>query len=125
VDLLLFDYKLSASEGHRHYTGAPNAAILENLDAAYRRGVPIILRCPIVPGINDTHEHFSAIYDLDQKYPRLQGIELLPYHPLGNSKRRSTGLPNTLCHLGPVESETAQHWIARLQQLGCQKAKIG
>lgn len=125
VDIFLFDYKVTGSEEHRKYTGVPNERIDENLDFAYQYGVPIILRCIIVPGINDNETHFRAISDLNEKYPDLLGIEILPYHTMGNSKRTSIGIGETLSHLETVPPEMAEEWIARLKQMGCRKAKIG
>jgi pyruvate formate lyase activating enzyme len=125
VDIFLFDYKITDSNKHRKYTGVPNETILENLDVAYKHGIPIILRCIIVPGINDTDEHFRGICTLDAKYPNLKGIEILPYHNMGNNKRTSIGADETLTHLETVSPETAEKWIARLKKMGCEKAKIG
>lgn len=125
VDIFLFDYKVTGFEEHRKYTGVPNERIIENLDLAYQCGVPIILRCIIVPGINDNETHFRAISDLNEKYPDLLGIEILPYHTMGNSKRTSIGIGETLSHLETVPPEMAEEWIARLKQMGCGKAKIG
>jgi len=125
VDILLFDYKISGSDEHRKYTGAPNESILSNLDIAYREGIPIILRCPVVPGINDTAQHFKAIKALDEKYPNLKGIELLPYHDIGNNKRTSIGAEMTLEGLITTPAEVSVKWLSQLKELGCGKAIIG
>jgi glycyl-radical enzyme activating protein len=125
VDLLLYDYKVTGSDNHKKYTGVANKRILANLDLAYHLGVPIILRCPIVPGINDTEQHFTAICSLDKRYPNLKGIEILPYHTMGNSKRTSIGINETLTHLDTVPTETVDQWIVQFRQMGCEKAKIG
>jgi pyruvate formate lyase activating enzyme len=125
VDIFLFDYKLTGTDQHIKYTGASNERILENLDLAYRHGTPIILRCIIVPGINDTEAHFKGICDLNEKYPDLKGIEILPYHTMGNSKRTSIGVEETLTHLNTVPSELADNWISQLKKMGCEKVKIG
>lgn len=125
VDLLLFDYKVTGSDEHQKYTGVPNERILENLDMAYLYGIPIILRCIIVPGINDTDQHLKGISALNVKYPNLKGIEILPYHTMGNNKRTSIGVEETLMHLQTVPPEVSSKWIERLKELGCDKAKIG
>ena len=125
VDLLLFDYKATKDADHRSFTGVFNQLILANLDAAYQGGKAILLRCPIVPGLNDTPDHFAGIRALDEKYPRLHGIELMPYHDFGNSKRPSIGLaeppPNFRV---PTETEPSL-WLEALQALGCAKVRIG
>jgi glycyl-radical enzyme activating protein len=125
VDLLLLDYKITGAEAHQKYTGVSNETILANLDAAYQAGTPIILRCPIIPSINDTAEHFQAIYDLEKKYPGLQGIEILPYHDMGNNKRTSIGVEKTLADLKSTPPDTSAEWLQQLKKLGCEKVKIG
>jgi glycyl-radical enzyme activating protein len=125
IDILLFDYKISDSEEHRKYTGVPNESILSNLDLAYHAGIPIILRCPVIPGINDTEEHFRQIRALDKNYPDLKGIELLPYHDVGNNKRTSIGSERTLADLNTTPPEVSGKWLKQLKEMGCSKARIG
>ena len=125
VDLFLLDYKITGRAQHKQYTGVPNELILSNLDFLVRSGQPVILRCPIIPGINDTHEHFAAIQALNQKYPSLVAIEILPYHDMGNPKRTSLGLPMTLTGLKTTQPELAQEWAAQIRELGCSRVQIG
>jgi pyruvate formate lyase activating enzyme len=125
VDLLLFDYKATNDEDHRSFTGVSNQLILANLDAAYQQGKDIIIRCPIIPGLNDTAIHFAGIRALDERYPRLRGIELMPYHDFGNSKRLSVGLAEAAPSLRvPSEAEPNQ-WLKALRDLGCEKVRVG
>lgn len=125
VDILLFDYKVTGSSDYKRYTGAGNERILKNLDMAYHYGSAIILRCPVIPGINDNDLHFKGISELDKKYPGLKGIELLPYHTMGNSKRISLGSDETLTDRKAVPPEIAGKWIEQLKSIGCQTVKIG
>lgn len=125
IDILLFDYKITDTEDHEKLTGVPNQVILENLNAAYRYGTSIYLRCPIIPGINDNDWHFNAIAELAEKYPKLKAIEILPYHNMGNSKRISIGINETLIELKTVLPENSNKWIAQLRSLGCDNVKIG
>jgi pyruvate formate lyase activating enzyme len=125
VDLFLVDYKISGSKEHKKYTGGASELILANLDFLYQAGKPVVLRCPIIPGVNDTHEHFCRIKDLSKNYPNLVGIEILPYHDMGNSKRTSIGRPATLTGIRSALPETAQDWVNKLSGLGCEKARIG
>jgi len=75
--------------------------------------------------MNDNDWHFNAIAELNEKYPKLNAIELLPYHDMGNSKRISIGIDETLKELKTVLPEVSQKWIEKLSMLGCLKAKIG
>lgn len=125
IDVLLFDYKITNAGDHKKYTGVSNQIILENLDIAYQSGTLIILRCPIIQGINDTEEHFKGIAALDKKYPNLKGIELLPYHTIGNNKRISIGEEETLQHLETTPQELADEWLKRLKEKKITKVKMG
>lgn len=124
TDFLLFDYKITNALEHRKYTGVSNDRILDNLDVAYNFGTPVILRCPIIPGINDNDEHFHGISVLDKKYPNLMAIELLPYHSAGNNKRISIGGEETLTDLKTTSQELAAQWLQKLKDLNCTKAKL-
>lgn len=88
VDLFLLDYKATDPQDHKEYVGCSNQRILENLQKLYDAGANILLRCPIIPGVNDNQTHFDAIAKLTKDYPRLMGAEILPYHKLGVSKAK-------------------------------------
>lgn len=91
VDQFLWDYKLTDPDLHKHYTGVKNDLILKNLDLVYGLGGRILLRCPLIPDINDNQEHFKGIASIIKKYPGLQGYEIMPYHKLGTSKTERLG----------------------------------
>lgn len=124
TDLFLFDYKITGNELHKKYTGVAVDQILSNLDFLYRQNKPIVLRCPIIPGINDQGGHFAAISALDRQYPQLAGITLMPFHDMGNGKRTGLGEAPTLAGLQTVTPETAHGWIEALHTLGCTKALL-
>ena len=60
TDLILYDLKCIDPELHRRVTGAGNALILENLRRLATEGVPIWIRIPVVPGVNDNIENMAA-----------------------------------------------------------------
>ena len=90
TDLWLWDVKAD-SNLHRNLTGVDDRVILNNLKRISDRGAKYHLRCPVVPGLNDTDAFFQKIADLSVKYPGCQKIELEPYHPLGENKSRHLG----------------------------------
>ena len=53
---------------------------------------PLIVRTPIVPGVNDTVEEVAAIAGFVAHLPNLLYYELLPFHPMAKSKYRSLDL---------------------------------
>ncbi|HVO34910.1 MAG TPA: glycyl-radical enzyme activating protein [Gemmatimonadales bacterium] len=100
VDLFLYDVKMMDDERHRLFTGAPNRRILENLRALAKHGHRIVLRVPVVPGINDDDDNLDAVRRFAAGLPSLEGLDLLPYHRVGVDKYarvgRSYPLPDTL-----------------------------
>lgn len=93
IDTFLFDIKESDPTRHKAYTGADNVMILQNLAFLCDHPVRVILRCPIIPGLNDRKEHFEYLAALSRRYRGVEGIELMPYHKLGTSKAQHMGLP--------------------------------
>jgi len=91
ADLVLFDLKLIDREKHLRQTGVPNDPILANLEELLRRGLPVKVRIPVVPGVNDTRDDMR---DFATYLGRLRpaSVELLPYHRIGGEKYRRLGL---------------------------------
>ena len=87
-----------------------NLHMLENL--AYMNEIhhPLILRCPIIPGCNDTEEHFSAIRHLQESYSCIQSCEIMPYHSLGSSKWEQLGRDYSLSDLPDASMEQKAFW---------------
>ena len=89
VDWFLYDYKAESSR-HAALTGAGDALILKNLAFLCDHGARVILRCPIIPGLNEDE---AALEAHAAHFPKLQEIERLPYHPMGVHKARNIGRP--------------------------------
>ena len=86
TSLFLYDVKLRPDDKHKQYCGVSNTLILNNLDVLNQAGSPVILRSPVVPGINDSEEHRNFLFDLQKKYSNIIDIEFLPYHEMGIHK---------------------------------------
>lgn len=86
VDLFLYDIKLMDEERHRRFTGVGNRRILENLRALAERGHRIVLRFPVIPGVNDDDANVAAVVAFAAALPSLAGVDLLPYHRMGVDK---------------------------------------
>lgn len=91
VDLFLFDYKATGEDLHKKVTGSSQKQILKNLELLCELDANIILRCPIIPGINDNEDHYKGIAEIAEKY-NIKEINLMPYHSLGNGKRQKLGM---------------------------------
>lgn len=92
VDLFLCDIKETNEENHMKYVGVSNKMILENIKKLDAMGSSILLRCPIVPSVNDRTEHFNQIVQIYKELQNVVGIQLMPYHMLGQGKAQRYGL---------------------------------
>ncbi len=92
MDYIMCDIKIWDEEKHKKYTGVSGERIRENIKKADNLGIPILVRTPVVPGINDTKEEISEISKFVSSLKNKAGYELLPYHPLGEGKRAALGL---------------------------------
>lgn len=91
VDLFLYDLKLVDDARHREVTGVSNQRILANLRELSSRGERIVVRVPLIPGVNDDERSVEAIGSLAASLPALEGIEVLPYHRIGRDKYERLG----------------------------------
>lgn len=116
LDELIFDVKCADDAVHKKGTGASNHRILTNLaNVLYHfPELPILVRTPVIPGVNDTPEHIQAIIALLPVQKNIS-YELLPYHRMGQSKYEFLGMkyplkniklaPETMKTLRPLEAE--------------------
>ena len=91
TDLFLYDLKETDPEKHMEYTRVPLAPVLENLARIDAAGGEVILRCPLIPGLNDRDGHADGIAEIANRLTHLREINLMPYHPLGESKLARLG----------------------------------
>lgn len=116
TDLFLCDFKHHDSAAHRLHCGQGNEEVLANLRRLHKAGAALWLRCPIIPGVNDGHEHFAAIAALSREL-RPQKVELMPYHNTARGKWRALGLANTFEGLPTATQEQKAHWQGELEEL--------
>ncbi len=92
VDLFLYDLKLMDETRHIKYTSVSNKLIINNLRKLAEMGAPIIVRIPLIPGINDDNENISLIGATLAEMPRPVGAEVMPYHDIGTAKYQALGM---------------------------------
>lgn len=119
VDLWLYDLKAVDEDLHRELTGVSNERILANVRELHRRGVALLLRLPLVPGYNDRDEDLQAIAALARELPGTLGVEIMPYHRLGEGKLDRLGMTDAVRAVAESpEPSMVNAWIDRLAELG-------
>lgn len=90
LDYLLMDIKALDDDIHMKATGVSNALILDNFNLVRKTypNLPIHVRTPIIPGVNDNEKTISSIADFIGCCNNVR-YELLKYHRLGEGKYES------------------------------------
>lgn len=114
VDFVMFDLKHMDTARHRELTGVGNELILDNVRRLSELDVPLLIRIPVIPGLNDDEENIVATARfVKEELPSAVGLELLPYHNLGATKYAALGIQYQLNH---IKSPTDEQ-MARLKEL--------
>ena len=91
TDLFLFDVKCMDSERHKKYVGVGNELILQNLAKLLEAGVRVIVRVPVVAGVNDSMDDMLALKSFIDAHGSTTAVDLLPYHSMGEHKYAAIG----------------------------------
>lgn len=111
TDIFLFDIKVTSEEKHRELTGVPFAPIKKNLLLLDSLGKKIILRCPLVPGVNTDEEHIDKIAEIAAELNNLLEVNVMAYHTLGNGKYDALGMENKMAGRDPMSKEEKEKYV--------------
>lgn len=95
TDIIISDIKHMDTNVHRKHTGRENHLILENLKKLADLNKEIILRIPVIPGINDGKDNLEKTADfiLNEMDGKVRTLQLLSFMRLGEEKYQSLGIP--------------------------------
>jgi len=96
ADLFLFDLKCLDPERHRRHTGVSNELILDNLTRLARLGRPLVVRVPVIDGVNAEREDAERLAHFLHGIGRVGRIDLLPFHRGAAAKYARAGQPDRL-----------------------------
>ena len=105
VDLVLYDLKIMDAELHRRYMGVSNEIILDNLRWLDGQRKEIIIRIPVIPGVNDNRENLAAVMDFLNSLEHRHEVHLLAYHQTAMDKYRRMDHPYALPHVQPPSAQ--------------------
>lgn len=89
TDLFLYDIKIMDTERHFQYTGVHNKTILDNFTELAKRKYNMMVRVPILSGINDDADNITEMIRFltpFAEYRNFKGVDLLPYHKMSINK---------------------------------------
>lgn len=96
TDLVLFDVKHEDPDDYHALTGGDIRRPQAFVEAVRQTGVPMWVRHVVVPGLTDGEAHLASLRAYVETLPRVERVELLPYHTLGVGKYVALGRPYSL-----------------------------
>lgn len=119
VNLVLFDLKVMDPERHRQMVGGPLDLVLANLGKAVKKGIPVWVRTPIIPGYTDDEQNISAIAAyLRDNVPTLERFDLLAFSNMCESKYTMLNRTFPLSGVPLVEEQTMQRLVELARREG-------
>ena len=111
VDTAFVDLKMFSDEQHQRYIGCSNKRTFDNLLKTndMEQDFKLIVRIPIIPGVNDADEELEGIGKFCSKLTHLRHVQLLPYHRLGTETYKRLGRTYSLPDLIPPSAEHMKH----------------
>jgi pyruvate formate lyase activating enzyme len=118
TDLVLFDLKVIDAEAHIAVAGNTNKSILRNAKSIVERGIPLIVRIPLIPGLTETEENIRGITRFVAELgDGVRAVNVLPYHRFGMNKYRMLDREYELDELKPLPEERIKAVVDSLESL--------
>ncbi|PKP49286.1 MAG: glycyl-radical enzyme activating protein [Bacteroidetes bacterium HGW-Bacteroidetes-11] len=119
TDLFLFDLKMMDSALHKLWTGSDNTLILQNLKKLAETGAGIIIRIPVIGGVNDSDENIEQTARfISELAGDSKEVQLLPYHNIAQNKYLKLGRKDNSEKLREPDKETLAATIEKFRQFG-------
>ncbi|MBU7030715.1 MAG: glycyl-radical enzyme activating protein [Theionarchaea archaeon] len=96
TDLFLYDVKVINDRIHKETTGVSNNLILKNLKELLRAGKEIIVRFPLIPGVNDGEKDIGELGEFVSSVT-VKKVNILPYHKAGIEKAKRLNQNPFMC----------------------------
>ncbi len=92
TDLFLYDLKMMDSDLHKQWINSGNERILQNLKAISETGAHVIIRIPLIGGVNDTIQNIGQTAKfIAELAGEKKEVNLLPYHSIAENKYKKLG----------------------------------
>ena len=113
------DIKHPDAEKHKKLIGVDNRLILENIGRADAspHNFGIVVRTPLVPGINDADEDIAKLAGIVKRLKKLRFMEFLAYHRLGTETYKRLEIPYPLKEIQTPGREYMERKARRFNEL--------
>lgn len=118
VHLFLYDLKLMDEDRHRDLTGVTNLIILENLKRLVQGGSRVVVRLPLIKGLNDDRDNIEATAEFLRGLGGVERVDLLSYHALGRAKYERLDRPQPAGEYAAPSRRELERIKNRIQAFG-------
>ncbi len=118
IDLFFVDLKHINERIHEEQTGQGLNIILENIIKLGKHHDNVILRIPVVPGVNHDKRSMHEMLDFVAAKTEITDVELLPFHKLGIGKYHGLGFEYLCSELNNVEKDECIEYVLYGRQIG-------
>jgi pyruvate formate lyase activating enzyme len=122
TDLFLYDIKTMDDGRHRQFTGVSNRPILDNLRLLDEWNKRVIIRVPVIPGVNMDLVSIGKIGEFSASLKNIREINLLPYHKTGIGKYGRIDAEYLLEAAEPPTEHQMSRVVEKLKPYGLQIA---
>lgn len=120
VDLFLYDLKAVDPIRHLQSTGQSNERILANLEGLSHLRANLLVRIPVIPGVNASGSEMKQIGAFLSSLPQPPPVELLAYHNIAEAKYAGLDMPYALPELKAPTPDQMEAFAAMLRGFGLQ-----
>ncbi len=122
VDTFLFDIKAFNENVHFTCTGVSNRQILDNVLYVDSLGIPIEIRYPYIPTMNDSE--VQDIAEFVKELKNVKCIRILPYHNYAQRKYDCLGLSYPSIDVPVPSKEEIDLIVKRMQDVGLKNVTV-
>jgi pyruvate formate lyase activating enzyme len=118
TDTFLYDLKSMDDACHRDFTGVSNELILRNLKMLSALRKEIIIRYPLIPGVNDNSENVRRTGEFINSLGNVTKMQLLPYHETGAEKYERLRMTYEMKATAPALEDAAGRIVDEMRSFG-------
>ncbi|NLW42182.1 MAG: glycyl-radical enzyme activating protein [Tissierellia bacterium] len=119
MDQIFIDIKHMNTKRHKYFTGEGNELILENIKALGEQFDNIVIRIPLIKGVNADEENIIKTAEfVKENILRNPRMELLPYHRYGESKYETLNITKPSEFFGRPDSQEIEYFEEIIKNIG-------
>ncbi len=118
TDIFLYDIKTADKAVFEEYVGHGFDIVIKNFQIIAEKAKRVIIRIPVIPGVNDDEKSVTQIMDLLDKNHTINEVSLLPFHRTGVDKYRRLGRIWKMGNLKNLQQSDIEPLKQRFQQHG-------